>query len=307
MLTKLAHLAQRSPRRVIAIAVALAVFAAVTAGGVADRLGPYAADDPDSETYQASKELREATGLMVGDDAVVLVRAGAPVDSAAARAKVDRVAAELEAERDVGRVTTYYDSHDHAMVSRDGRSTYVVATFRDGAGPEEDVAERIEQSLAGQPGVIVGGGCGSERCGQRDRRRGPRPRRDDRVPAPLPALVLVLPQPRERAPAAARGRPRDRAHVPRPPARERGHRALGVRAQPRHRPRPRPGDRLEPLHGLALSRGDRDARRRPRGARAHRPHGRAHGRLQRAHGRGGHERRCSCSRRGSSTRWAWVA
>ena len=157
MLTRIAHLAHRRPRRVIAAAVALAVFAAVFAGGVADHLGPYGADDPGSETYQARQALTEATGLATGDDVVVLVRAGAPVDSRAARAKVDGVVAELERDRAVGDVATYYSTRDHSMVSRDGRSTYVVATFRDGSGDEQDVAQRIEDSLAGQPGVTVGG------------------------------------------------------------------------------------------------------------------------------------------------------
>ena len=159
MLTRIAQLAHRRPRRVIAVAVALAVFAAVFAGGVADHLGPYGADDPDSETYQARQELTKTTGLAIGDDVVVLVRAGAPVGSRAARAKVDHVVAELKRDRGVGEVASYYSTHDHAMLSRDKRSTYVVATFRDGSGAEEDVAERIQDSLAGQPGVTVGGGA----------------------------------------------------------------------------------------------------------------------------------------------------
>src|SRR5215208_4084167 len=142
MLTRLAHLSFGRPRVVVAVAVVLAVFAGAVAGGVADKLGPYGADDPASETYKANQELEDATGLMTGDSVVVLVRAGAPVQSQAARTKVDRVATELEADREVGRVTTFYDSDDRAMVSRDGRSTYVVAALKKDA-PENDAAERV--------------------------------------------------------------------------------------------------------------------------------------------------------------------
>jgi RND superfamily putative drug exporter len=159
MLSRIADLSHRRARLVIAAAVALAVFAALTAGNVADRLGPYGADDPDSETYKAGERLRDASGLMTGDDVVVLIRPGVPVDSAAARERVEQVAAELKREPDVGRVTSFYDTRDRAMVSRDGRATYVVAAFRADAGAEEDVAERIQESLAGEPGVQVGGGA----------------------------------------------------------------------------------------------------------------------------------------------------
>ena len=161
MLARLAHLAHAHPRRVIALAVALALFAGAVAGGVADRLGPYGADDPDSETVRTAERLREATGLMVGDGAVLLVRAGAPVGSAATRARVERVAAALRDVEGVGRVASYYDTRDRAMVSRDERSTYVVAGFEAGVA-EEDVAERVEEAFGGEPGVTVGGSAAGQ-------------------------------------------------------------------------------------------------------------------------------------------------
>ena len=158
MLTKLALLAHGHPRRVIAVAVAIAVFAGAIAGGVADRLGPYGADDPDSETYRTGERLREATGLMTNANAVVLVRAGAPIRSDAARTKVEDVASRLRAAEGVGRVTSWFDTRDPAMVSRDGRSTYLVANFERRAG-EEDTAERVEAAVGDVEGVTVGGGA----------------------------------------------------------------------------------------------------------------------------------------------------
>ena len=52
------------------------------------------------------------------------------VHSASAERRVRQVEARLRASRDVAAVSSYYDSHDSAMVSRDRRSTYVVAYFR---------------------------------------------------------------------------------------------------------------------------------------------------------------------------------
>jgi RND superfamily putative drug exporter len=158
MLTRLANLAHAHPRRVIALAVALAVFAGAVAGGVADRLGPYGADDPDSETFRTGERLHEATGLMNYFNAVVLVRGDAPLTAARTRARVERVSSEIRGVDGVGRVANWYETRDPAMVSRDRRSTYVVATFKADA-EEEDTADLIAESLAGEPGVTVGGGA----------------------------------------------------------------------------------------------------------------------------------------------------
>ena len=161
MLTKLGHLADGYPRRVIALAVALAVFAGAIAGGVADRLGPYGAEDPESETFRTGERLRDATGLMVGDSAVLLIRGDAPVDAAPTREKVERIAADLREVEGVGQVASHYDTRNPAMVSRDERSTYVVARFEAGVA-EEEVAERVEEEFAGEPGVTVGGSAAGQ-------------------------------------------------------------------------------------------------------------------------------------------------
>ena len=55
------------------------------------------------------------------------------------------------------------------------------------------------------------------------------------------------------------GVPGDPRHVLRIADRLELHRPVGVRAQHRHRPRARAGDRLQPVHGLPLSRGVRRA------------------------------------------------
>ena len=76
MLERLAELAERRGRRVVIVAVVLAIVAGALGAGVADRLDPYGADDPDTESVRAADRLEEAgyreTGVVVlVDDARV--------------------------------------------------------------------------------------------------------------------------------------------------------------------------------------------------------------------------------------------
>jgi uncharacterized membrane protein YdfJ with MMPL/SSD domain len=88
---------------------------------------------------------------------VALVRPG-QVRSSAAKARVGRVAAQLRAQPDVARVVSYYDAHDPAMVSRDGRSTYVLGYFKPVSDKaQEDVAKQIEKRFSGQRDIKLGG------------------------------------------------------------------------------------------------------------------------------------------------------
>src|SRR4051794_41696436 len=73
-MTALARLSGRRPKRVVAIAIMLAVVAGVLGGGVASRLGPYGADDPATDSVRTSDALERATGLATTDSVVVLVR-----------------------------------------------------------------------------------------------------------------------------------------------------------------------------------------------------------------------------------------
>jgi RND superfamily putative drug exporter len=88
---------------------------------------------------------------------VALVQPG-EVRSSAAKARVGEVAAQLRAQPDVARVVSYYDTHDPAMVSRDGRSTYVLAYYKPVSDKaQEDVAKQMEKRFLGQRDVKLGG------------------------------------------------------------------------------------------------------------------------------------------------------
>ena len=158
MLDRLAHLANRRPRRMLAGAAVFFVVAAVLGGSVADHLQPYGADDPSSESVQLRRDLERTTGIQTSAGIVALVSTPSGVRSPAARERVARVTAMLRRDRDVGRVTSFYDARDRAYVARDGRSTYVAASFRAMSDTAvRDAAERLEKRFDGVPGVRLGG------------------------------------------------------------------------------------------------------------------------------------------------------
>jgi RND superfamily putative drug exporter len=125
---------------VLLSALLLAVIAGVFGFGVADRLGPYAADDPATESVKTSDELEAATGLTTTDSVVVLVRGPTAV-----------VSADLRNDPAIGTVAP-------PVRSRDGRSAYVLARFKRDAD-QTDAVHRLERRLGERPGVTMGGGA----------------------------------------------------------------------------------------------------------------------------------------------------
>src|SRR5690242_12415838 len=129
MFGKLATFAQANGRRVLFVAVIGAAIAAVFGIGVAKRLSPYGANDPSTQSVQAMHRYQAAAGRQIDPGIIALVRTG-NVHGTSSERRVRAVEAQLRSNRDVAGVSSYYDSHDPAVVSRDGRSTYVVAYFQ---------------------------------------------------------------------------------------------------------------------------------------------------------------------------------
>jgi uncharacterized membrane protein YdfJ with MMPL/SSD domain len=153
----LARLADRRRRLVLALAVVFVVFAGAFGGPVVSLLD--SGDDFEdhaSESVLARDTVERATGRSAAPDMVVLVRPGAPVDSPEAQRKIARVADALR-DRDVAAVAAYRDGRPRELVSRDGRSTYLLATFRSGVD-EDALAERLQDRVEREPGVTAGGG-----------------------------------------------------------------------------------------------------------------------------------------------------
>ena len=120
MLERLAELAERRGRRVVIVAVVLAIAAGALGAGVADRQDPYGADEPATESVKAAERLEQAgyreTGVVVLVDDVDL-------DSAAGRDRVEALTEELRADEDVAAVASFFTTGSRDFVSRDGSST----------------------------------------------------------------------------------------------------------------------------------------------------------------------------------------
>ncbi len=157
MLARLATFLHANGRRVLAGAVICAVVAGVFGFGVSKDLWPYGAKDPATQSVQATDRFQAATGRQIDSGVVALVSSG-NVGTAAARQRVDQVAAELRSQPDVAQVQSFYTTHNPAMVSGDRRSTYVLAYFRPLSDKAlKDVAQQIENHFAGQRDVKLGG------------------------------------------------------------------------------------------------------------------------------------------------------
>jgi uncharacterized membrane protein YdfJ with MMPL/SSD domain len=158
-LGRVARLASSRPRRVL-VATAACFLVAVVFGAPAPGLlrGGHDFEDPDSEAAVVRERLDRATGMGTGVGLIALVEPGAPIDSPAARAKVDEVAEIIEREPAVAQITSSYESGGRDRVSLDRSMTYVSATFRDlDDAALGDAASRIQEELAGLEGVRVGG------------------------------------------------------------------------------------------------------------------------------------------------------
>jgi uncharacterized membrane protein YdfJ with MMPL/SSD domain len=157
MLARLSAFLHAHGRVVLIVAVIGAALAGVFGISVSKRLWPYDARDPASQSFKATNRFEAATGRQIDAGVVALVRSG-EVHGAAARQRVGAVAAELRAQPHVASVQSFYTSHNPAMVSRDGRSTYVLVYFKPLSNKAlKDVAQQVESRFASQHDVLLGG------------------------------------------------------------------------------------------------------------------------------------------------------
>jgi uncharacterized membrane protein YdfJ with MMPL/SSD domain len=158
LLDRLARLSHRYPRRVLAAAGLLAVLALALGASAVDRLHPYSAADPDADSTLAAERVHELIGLDPGVGLVALVETEGPARSEASRKRVGRIADRIFLDPAVAFVTTYWSNRDEAMISRDGRSTFVIAYFATLSDREQQLAaERLDERLDDEPGVRFGG------------------------------------------------------------------------------------------------------------------------------------------------------
>ncbi len=155
MFDSLARFADGNARRIGLFAIAFFLLAGALGGSVADRLDPYGADDPATETVKARERLEDA-GLR--EPAVLAVVKDAPVAAPATRTHVEALERRVRRRPDVKSVTGYYDTRSPVFVSHDGRSTYFAITLKQTGDKQwQDAGAKIADSLSHQPGVVVGG------------------------------------------------------------------------------------------------------------------------------------------------------
>ena len=155
MFAAFAALAQRHRVAVVIASVVLFAAAGAFGAGVADKLDPYGAEDPDTESVRAEERLENAGYRET--DVIVLVEDTDPrsEDGAARLAELSR---ELRRDDDVAQVTGFAETQSDAFVSRKGDATYLSV----GLEPTEDrerqeAADRVAASLEDERDVTVGG------------------------------------------------------------------------------------------------------------------------------------------------------
>jgi RND superfamily putative drug exporter len=157
MLTRLATFLHAHGGRVLLVAALGAGIAGAFGFGVAKHMSPYGASDPATQSVQAMSRFQAAAGREIDPGIVAIVSAG-DLRSQAAKRRVEQVAAQLRVQPDVTSVVSVYETHDLAMVSRDRRSTYVVAYFKPRSDRQlQDAAQRIEDHFSRQRDVRLGG------------------------------------------------------------------------------------------------------------------------------------------------------
>jgi RND superfamily putative drug exporter len=155
MFDSLARLADGKARRIAIFAAVFFLLAGALGGSVADRLDPYGADDPSTETVKAMDRLEQA-GLRV--PAVVAVVEDAPVAAPATKRRVEALEDEVRERGDVASVTGYYDTRSPAFVSRDRDATYFTVALKTTEDKQaQEAGADIADQLSAQKGVVVGG------------------------------------------------------------------------------------------------------------------------------------------------------
>jgi RND superfamily putative drug exporter len=157
MLGWIARVTSRRPWRVVAIAVLFAVVGVVFGASGLGNLSSGGFDDSASQSIRAKDRLERTSGVAAGASLIALVQPHTSVLSGPGRAEVERVDEALRRDPGVAAVTAPSGARS-PLVSRDGRSAYLVAQFRAGDdSAHESVATRLKHELAGDRAVTLGG------------------------------------------------------------------------------------------------------------------------------------------------------
>jgi uncharacterized membrane protein YdfJ with MMPL/SSD domain len=161
MIERLAHLADKGARRVVALAIVLFAVAGTLGAGVAKQLDPFGADDPATESVIADHLLHSAGFRET--DVVILIR-GIDTRATIGRERIERISRRLQGDPDVASVANFLNTGSHDFISRDGHSTYLAVALKPTDDhSRQDAAGRIAKSLSNAPRITVGGPALAER------------------------------------------------------------------------------------------------------------------------------------------------
>ena len=164
MLERIAGLALRAPRRIVAIAALVMVACGIFGIPVAKSLSAGGFQDPTSESAQATQLLVDKFGqgdmelvISVTDDS-----AAAGAQSPAARAVAMDIVTQLQESPNVGQVTSAWtapQSAAPALVSKDGKTGLIVAGITGGeSGAQKHAKELTDRLVHDRDGVTVRAG-----------------------------------------------------------------------------------------------------------------------------------------------------
>ena len=162
MLAALARMANSRPKMVLLIGTLALVVAGVFGGSVQQLLstGLSDYDVPDSPGVQSREDIKRATGIDHQQGYVLLVRTDQAMTPATPPPPVVARTIELLKQRpEVRNVIDYHSAQAPTLISRDGRSTYVVGEVGD--IDEREAAESLIKAVEDDPQlrdtVVVGG------------------------------------------------------------------------------------------------------------------------------------------------------
>ncbi|MGO9958094.1 MAG: MMPL family transporter [Solirubrobacteraceae bacterium] len=151
MLAKVTHPGLHHPRRTALLALLFVLIAAVVGGSAATKLNaPNAFENPGSQAAHARTQIERATGAEPGAGVIALVR-GTPFSAA-----VSSAARTLRDDPGVAHVASYANTHNPALIAKDGRSTLLAASLYANAAPDAVVA-RLTTDFAARHDVQLGG------------------------------------------------------------------------------------------------------------------------------------------------------
>ena len=195
MLHRIARLALRWPRRILAVSALVAVLTAVFGIPVANHLSSGGFQDPGSESARAAGLLSEKFGQ---SDQQLLITVTGPTDvtTGSARTVGADIAARLQASPDVLSVTSPWTSPPAAaaeLVSTDRTTGLVVATMAGGENNAQKYASALAAQVVGDrgDGVTVLAGGSSMIMGQINEQTKHDLVRMESIAVPLSFLVLV--------------------------------------------------------------------------------------------------------------------